>query len=314
VTTATGPGYLGIDIGGTKVALGAASAAGAAAGEVGWSNEVRWPAPAVAVERDLAVLREAVDSLRRAVGRSFAGVGVAVAATVDPVGRVTTWPTRPSWTGLDLIGVVRSLVPGCGVVWGDDGALAAVAEAAATGVRDLVYVGVGTGVGGGIIAGGRSVPALARGSCELGHLVVNRAGAVCDCGRRGCVQAESSGPVTLRRAAVLRGRPVSFDELRAGYANGEPWASAAVGHSCAALASALAGAGELASPAIHVVGGGFATGITGFVDEVARRAAALSRPGHPVAPVVPARFGGRSSLRGAIVAAAGLHEGGSTEE
>jgi kanosamine 6-kinase len=304
VTAATGPAYLGIDLGGTKVAVGVAAAADVAAGRLTRRAEARWPVPPGDPDQDLVVLRTLVGQLRTGTPRGFAGVGVAVAATLDAGGRVTAWPTRPSWTGLDLLPEVRSLVPGCEVAWGDDGALAALAEAAAADVADLVYLGVGTGVGGGIVAGGRPLPDPTRGSCELGHLIVNRVGERCDCGRRGCVQAESSGPATLRRAAAERGGPVAFDELRAGCERREGWALAAVERSCAGLAAALAGAGELASPAVHVVGGGFATAVPGFVTEVARQAAALSRPGHPVAPVRPARFGGQSSLYGAVAAAA----------
>jgi kanosamine 6-kinase len=314
VGSAEEPVYLGIDLGGTKVAAALATATDATAGRLTRHVRARWPAPPAstgpdravrdeAVRRDLAVLRGLVGGLRSATPRGFAGVGVAVAATLGAGGRVTAWPTRPSWTGLDLLDEVRALA-GCEPAWGDDGALAALAEAAAAGVTDLVYVGVGTGVGGGIVAGGRPLPDPARGSCELGHLVVQRGGERCDCGRRGCVQAESSGPAVLRRAAAERGRPVSFDDLRAGWQGRERWAVAAVGCGCAGLAAALAGVGELARPAVHVVGGGFAVALPGFVAEVARQATALSRPGHPVAPVRPARFGGRSSLHGALVVAA----------
>jgi kanosamine 6-kinase len=54
-----------------------------------------------------------------------------------------------------------------------------------------------------------------------------------------------------------------------------------------------------------VIGGGFATAIPGYVDEVARQATSLARPGHPTAPILPARLGDQSSLRGAMLAARG---------
>ncbi|OOC08324.1 ROK domain protein [Amycolatopsis azurea DSM 43854] len=294
-----------MDIGGTKVSFRLVLGAGGAEGEVLWSSLARWPESSADVADDLTVLRTRVKELRDASQHRFAGVGVAVAATVDPSGRVVSWPNRGSWGGLDLLGELRSLFPESEIVWADDGALAAVAEARAADVPCLVYAGVGTGIGGGVVVGGRLLSALSRGACELGHMIVNHGGSPCTCGRRGCVQSEASGPATLRRASAARGVNVSFDQLRAGYLGGETWAVAAVEHSCMALAAALAGIGELAAPAVHVVGGGFAAGIPGFVDEVGRQAAALSRPGHPVAPVVPARFGGESSLRGAVSAAMG---------
>ncbi|MFQ6143510.1 ROK family protein [Streptomyces seoulensis] len=290
---------LGVDIGGTKVAL-RAETDGADAHESAFT----WPASG-RVADDLAALRRHTEEIRARTGQPLAAVGVAVPATLDADGRVASWPTRPSWRGLDLAAVLGELFPKVPLHWADDGDLAALAEADAAGCADLVYVGVGTGIGGGIVLGGRSVPGPGRGSCELGHLIVARRGERCDCGRRGCVQAEASGPATLRRASAARGARVDFAELRAGYAERAGWAVAAVEHSCAALAAALVGVGELVRPDAMVIGGGFAAGIPGFVEETARRVAALTRPGHPPAPVGPAVLGGRSSLHGAVLAARG---------
>jgi kanosamine 6-kinase len=284
---------LGIDIGGTKVALRLES--------VG-DRVFAW-LPADTVEDDLAALAAQTATLRD--GRPLTGVGVAMPATLDGQGRVMAWPTRPSWIGLDLAGVLGGLFAGTPVHVGDDGDLAALAEADALGCTRLVYVGVGTGIGGGIILDGRPVPGPGRGSSELGHVVVDRHGHRCDCGRRGCVQAEASGPATLRRAAVTAGALVSFDDLRSGFLGRTPWAVAAVAASCSALAAALVGTTELLHPEAIVIGGGFAASLPGYVDEVARQLAMLARPGHTPAPVLPARLGDRSSLAGAMLAVGG---------
>ncbi|MEV4139945.1 ROK family protein [Dactylosporangium sp. NPDC049742] len=220
-------------------------------------------------------------------------------------GRVTAWPTRPSWIGLDLAGFLGGLFAGTPVHLADDGDLAALAEADALGCDRLVYAGVGTGVGGGIILDGRPVPGPGRGSCELGHVVVDRRGDRCDCGRRGCVQAEASGPATLRRAAAAAGAVVSFEDLRAGFLARTPWAVAAIEQGCAALAAALIGTTELLHPEAIVIGGGFAASLPGYVEQVASELDMLARPGHCPAPVLPARLGDRSSLAGAILAAGG---------
>ena len=98
------------------------------------------------------------------------------------------------------------------VFYSATGNVAALAEAHAAGRPDLLYLGVGTGVGGGIVLGGRLLPGPSRGSCEIGHLIVDRSAARCDCGRRGCVQSVASGPAVLRRAARGRGAEVTFAE------------------------------------------------------------------------------------------------------
>ena len=283
-------GILGVDVGGTKVA--ARLEAGGAV------REASAPWPAGGVEADLALLAALVADL---VGDDRVdGVGVAMPATTDPAGRLVAWPGRPSWTGLDLPAALGAALPRAPMRWADDGDLAALAESAHAGVPDLVYLGVGTGVGGGIVLGGRVLPGPERGSCELGHLVVDLAGPVCDCGRRGCLQALASGPAIMRAAGRLRGAPVDAAALRAAWECRDGWAETALTTAAAALATAIVGAGELVRPALGLVGGGFAAAFEGFVELVASQTAARGRPGHPAPPVRAAALGGLSSLYGAV--------------
>jgi kanosamine 6-kinase len=291
--------YLGIDVGGTKVALRAEGD-----GRQAYEATFQWPRPASA-SQDLDALAEHVGALRDHWRGPIAAVGVAMPATLDRAGRVAAWPGRPSWAGLDLGAALRRLFPGAVVCCADDGDLAAVAEADEAGCKDLVYLGVGTGIGGGVVLDGRPCPGLARGSCEIGHLVVDRSGARCDCGRRGCVQALASGPATLRRASELRGGQVLSAELREALLAGRSWAVSAVEESCAALAVAVVSLGELLHPSLALIGGGFAAALPGFVSRVARHTLALARPGHPPTPLRPAALGGLSSLHGAVLLARG---------
>ncbi|MCK9894747.1 ROK family protein [Frankia sp. AgB32] len=324
----TTAGVLGIDIGGTKVALRIEPALPAgdpvdgsdATDGAGTPVEAtfRWE-PMASAAGDLDALARQVASLRSRWAGPISAVGLAMPATVDPTGLVTTWPGRPSWSGLALDGALRDLAPGAAVAYADDGDLAALAEAAAAGCPNLVYLGIGTGVGGGIVLDGRNCPRPGRGSAEIGHMVIAADGAPCTCGRRGCVQAVASGPATLRRAARHRSAAttgpgtntdadadadaVSFPELRAQWLAGTDWAVRAVRESAAAAAVAVVGLTELLHPALAVIGGGFADGLTGFAAAVDEQARALGRPGHPPAPVRAAVLGGLSSLSGAILLA-----------
>lgn len=284
-------GVLGVDVGGTKVALRAE-----AAGRPAYERTFTWPTggdPAA----DLAALDAAVAVLRAAWG-PVGAIGVAMPAITDPDGRVLTWPGRPSWAGLDLTGALRRLFPDVPTAYADDGDLAALAEARNAGHDDLVYLGVGTGIGGGIVLAGRPVPAHA--SAEVGHMVVDLDGDRCDCGRTGCLQSVASGPATLRRAARERDEEVTFDQLRAGLRGHRPWAVEAVHRSCAALAAAVVSLGELLAVPVAVVGGGFADGLPGFVPLVADLARQAGRPGRPAPTVRAAALGGLSSLHGAL--------------
>ncbi|KIF78149.1 hypothetical protein QR77_38845, partial [Streptomyces sp. 150FB] len=159
--------YLGMDIGGTKTALllerpGAARPAYA---------RFAWP-PGAGVEADLAALASAVSRLAGPDGLGgVRGAGVALPATVRG-GRLVAWPSRPSWAGMRLDTLTERILPGGPVAHEDDGNLAALAEAARTGVADLAYLGLGTGVGGGLVLGGRLHTGPRGGAAEIGHMVV----------------------------------------------------------------------------------------------------------------------------------------------
>ncbi|WP_374195054.1 ROK family protein [Amycolatopsis sp. 195334CR] len=280
-------------MGGTKVAFRIG----------GRSGEMRW-GPFRDIRDDLARVAAAVEEL----GEPEA-VGVAMPATLDHTGTVLAWSNRPGWTGANLYTLFGEVFPSVPVSFADDGDLAAVAEADAAGCADLVYFGVGTGIGGGIVSGGRPWPGLARGSCELGHLIVDRNGPPCTCGRSGCLQALASGPATLRRAAGILGHEPEFDEFTQAYQDAKGWALAAVQETCAALATAAVGVAELAHPSRVLIGGGFAAALPGFAAEVAAQAKTLARPGQPVVPIQPAALGGLSSLHGAVLLAANQHWG-----
>lgn len=256
---------------------------------------------------DLDLLAHHVKEMSGGRPERLTGVGVAMPATLDATGRVLAWPGRPAWAGVDLRGALSALF-GDGVEVGcaDDGDLAALAEAHEAGCPDLLYLGVGTGIGGGIVLNGAPLPGVGRGSCEVGHMVVDRDGPPCDCGRRGCVQAVASGPATLRRAARRRGGEVTFTGLRGAVERGERWAMTTLGESGAALAAAVTGVSELLHPSLVLIGGGFAAAMPELVTMVGERTAALERPGHPLPPVRPARLGGLSSLHGAVLLARGL--------
>jgi kanosamine 6-kinase len=303
-------GYLGIDIGGTKVTLRAEMTVdGQPAGRL--VADFRWSAVGSS-EADLAQLADSVTDLVRRCPKPIAAVGIAVPATCDAGGVVLAWPNRPSWVGLDLADEFGRLFPASTVRWADDGDLAALGEASVADCENLLYLGVGTGIGGGLVQDGRCWPGPTRGSFEVGHLIVDRAGPPCTCGRHGCVQALSSGPATLARASVLHGQPVCFDDLLTGLGKRHSWALTAIDDSATALAAAAVSVCELAHPRLIVVGGGFGATVPGYVELVAQHVSSLHRSGSRPAPVRRASYAGDSSLRGALLLArqlTGSHSG-----
>nr|CAI94692.1 putative kinase [Streptomyces rubradiris] len=289
--------WLGIDFGGTKVALRAETDGG----EVS-EHTFRWRGRGL--ESDLSQLATELARFRRRIPQGYTGIGVAMPANGGG-GRAghDLARTAPEWTGLDLRRTFRSHFGDTPVRWADDGYAGPLGKRGRWAATKLLYVGVGTGVGGGLLAGGTLWPGPDRGSFELGHVVTDVDGPICSCGRRGCLQATASGPATLARAAGMRGVPVGYDDLRQGLVADEEWAVQAVDRTCHRLAVAISGVRELLHPGTVVVGGGFAAGLPVFAGLVAHHLAALARPGVP-APVVRASvLGPLSTLHGAVALA-----------
>jgi kanosamine 6-kinase len=287
---------LGIDLGGTKVAF-----QHHAAGAVDRMAVLRW-APGSDAEADLRAVADTVRAL--GVARPPIGsVGVAVPATLDGSGRVVAWPSRPGWVGVDLAGQLSRILPGAEVRLADDGDLSTLAEANQAGGTDLLYLGVGTGVGGGLFLGGRLLSSRYGPVAEVGHMLVASGTAQCRCGRRGCLQAVASGPAVLARAAQLRGRPVDTAGLTVGIALGAGWAVGALAEAAGALAAAVVTVCEMVRPALVRIGGGFGHAVPGLTARVAAAVRDLSRPGHPPPAVEPATHGPHSSLVGATLLA-----------
>jgi len=267
-------------------------------GPVARATRFQWPLDGGSAA-DLQTLTAQLRDLLVSEGGPLDAAGVATPCTLDPSGVVIAWPSRPSWVGVDLRGALEPLL-GPRLRFGDDGDLAAAAEAAEAGAAVLVYLGVGTGIGGGVVLGGRRHPGSLGAAGEIGHVMVRRGGPRCRCGRRGCLQATASGPATLARAAALRGAPVPPEAFAPALEQGAPWALAALRRTAAALASAVVTVDELLQPDLIRIGGGFATGVPQMVPLVREAAAGLARPGRPVPTLQPAVFGAMSSLEGAV--------------
>jgi glucokinase len=172
----------------------------------------------------------------------------------------------PAWREFPLRVRLRERFPDATIRVHND-AVAMVAgehwHGAATGTEAVLGVVVSTGVGGGLILGGRIVDGVGGNAGHLGHVVVDPAGPVCGCGARGCLEAVARGPAVVQWA-VDRGWSADPGDIadgrslaRSAYA-GNPIAAAAFTRAGDALGVALASAAALLELQIVVVGGGLA--------------------------------------------------------
>lgn len=210
--TQQGPIYLGIDVGGTKVAAGLVNAAG----EVLYKTRVPMEAQGDA-GAGLASVRSAIDESRRTnPSRSIAGIGICSPGPLDPLtGVVINPPNLPCWRNFPLADEVAKAY-GLPVRVDNDANAAALAETiwgAARGFRNVFYATLGTGIGTGIIFDGKIYHGRTGAAAEGGHMTIDHHAARCGCGKRGCIEALASGPAIATRAREMAVKATSGTKM-----------------------------------------------------------------------------------------------------
>ena len=188
-------GYaIGIDIGGTKVAAGLVDVDGTISHRVRRDTPVDDPAgveaTVLAVARELAALPGVV-----AVGAGAPGV-------VDETGSVVRFAANLGWREVPLRARLQEAT-GLPTTVENDANSACWGEfrfGAARGEPDVAFVGLGTGIGGGIVLGGQLYRGHSGMASEFGHVRVVPDGRPCGCGRRGCWEQYASGTALVREA------------------------------------------------------------------------------------------------------------------
>src|SRR5215207_4823781 len=195
---------VGVDVGGTKIAAGVVSPVGKLL------NEVRYPTANIR-ERLLSTIAEAIAEVKG--GYEVGGVCLAVPGFI--LARENKILSAANLEAIEGISLKEELGGSTGlqVTVENDANAAAWGECrfgAGKDVDDLVFVTLGTGVGGGVISHGVLLRGARGTGGELGHITVQPAGPRCGCGNRGCLEALASGTAIARRAQkVANERPDS---------------------------------------------------------------------------------------------------------
>ncbi|MEU8617859.1 ROK family protein [Streptomyces sp. NPDC048623] len=303
-----------LDIGGTKIAGALVDAGGRIRVRAQRPTPAREDGETV-MKAVTAVLGELAESPlwaeAGAVGIGSAGPVDASAGTVSPV-------NVPGWREFPLVDRVRRATGGRPLTLIGDGVAMTAAEhwqGAARGHDNALCLVVSTGVGGGLVLGGRIHPGPTGNAGHIGHISVDLDGDPCACGGRGCVERIASGPHIARRALDNGWRPgpdgdASAAAVAAAARAGDPVAVASFERAAQALAAGIAATASLVEIDIAVVGGGVA-GAGEVLFAPLRRAlrsyATLSFVRGLT--VVPALTGTDAGLLGAAAAAAAQPEG-----
>jgi glucokinase len=263
-----------VDIGGTKIAVGMVDESGRVLsrmesptdGDRGYSY---------GLARIASILRETAQK----AGVEISGIGIGSTGWVYPfTGEFGDVDFLPTWKGCNPVKDL-SREFNVRVALENDGDAAALGEAAwgaGKGKSRLIYVTVGTGIGGGIILDGQLYRGVDKSHPEVGHHVIDASGPLCTCGFRGCWEALATGPAmaawfkSKAPADRKKARDLSAQEIFRLAKEGDALAQEAVDHEVYYLGLGLANLINLFVPDMIVLGGSVMKSAALFLDDVRR--------------------------------------------
>jgi glucokinase len=311
------PVYLGVDVGGTKVAAGLVDSRG----QILYKARVPMHGRGTAHE-GFASVREAINRVLAAnPAAAISAVGVASPGPLDPrSGIILFTPNIPCWHDFNLREAIEDAYHLPTRVDNDANA-AGLAEAifgAGRGYSSVFYATLGTGIGTAIVLNGRLYYGRTGLAAEGGHQTVDMNGAIhCECGKPGCVESLASGTAIARLAReALRRDPTAGEHilrLAAGDINsvtgrtvsqawheGDLLATELLTESARVLTAWLGNIVDMLEPDVFVIGGGMSEVFSSFFPQMLRdlpRWSLNKRCGDT--PLVRAHFGEDSGLVGA---------------
>lgn len=243
---------VGIDLGGTKVEACLIDS------RRKLLNRYREPTEALrgmnhVIEKVIHVMEETTQ------GKTFSAVGIGTPGTyVADKDCLYGAPHTPVYEDPGLIGGLKSRlsVP---VVVDNDANCLALAEyyASCEGrYRHVMAVIMGTGVGSGLILDGKLYRGAEGGAGEIGHASIDLEGRICECGRKGCLEAYLSGPSLSRRFHELSGEKLTVPEIYSRYQQNDPHADHLIKESCRIMGEAFANVANILDLDAIILGGG----------------------------------------------------------
>ncbi|HEU4849900.1 MAG TPA: ROK family protein [Terrimesophilobacter sp.] len=269
---------LAIDLGGTKVEASLVDREGTL---VDGSRSRESTGAAKTSDELAASVRAVVTSALAALpmeGR-VSGVGIGAAGPIRQAEGLVSPLNLPAWRDYPLHELVSEivnehaadLVADAPVTLRMDGLCITLAEhwvGAAQGVGNVLGMVVSTGIGGGLILGGHTVPGPTGNAGHIGHVEVAGFDDPCACGGRGCLEAVASGPRSVAWAREQGWTGTTGEELAESYAAGDGVARAAIMRSGRAIGRAIGSVTALVDLELVAVGGGFSRATPDLFDHI----------------------------------------------
>ncbi|HEX73693.1 MAG TPA: ROK family protein [Dehalococcoidia bacterium] len=210
---------LAIDLGGTKIITAIISNSGQVIAK-DYQLTLADESSQSVIER----ISSAIDhllSLRNIDSSQLASISIAAAGAIDfNKGLVTSSPNLPGWNDVPLRDIVKEKYR-VNTFLLNDASAAALGEhrlGAGSGVSNLIYLTVSTGIGGGIIINGKLYSGQCGGAGEIGHMTIDVNGPRCNCGNIGCLEVLASGTAVAKEAIrrIRQGERSSINEMVGG--------------------------------------------------------------------------------------------------
>lgn len=285
-------GWIGLDVGGTGIKAGLV-----VDGEVLCERSMKTNVSSdraileqlLCLSQDLAL--QAKDQCR------LAGIGVAVPGIINSEQGVAVEAANLPWNNTPICAFLSEKT-GLPVVLENDTNAAAVGESvfgAGKGVSDFFYMAIGTGIGGGIIAGGKLlVGGRQKDAGEIGHIIIDPKGPRCRCGQIGCLEVFAAAPAIARRGMEegrKAGRGVLWEMVTSGQVvdakavfdadrQGDEVAAKVIEETGLYLAVGIVAVRRLLASDVVVIGGGVAASGSRLVAAIERGLAFLG--GRPI--------------------------------
>ncbi len=196
---------LGVDLGGSKISAIVADAKANIIARYDGDTCAEQGREEV-IGRVIQSIKQVMASPKVASSADIVGIGIGAAGACDAASGVITFsPNLPGWVNIPLKDIIQREF-GLPTYLDNDVNVAALGEhrfGAGVGISNLIYVGVGTGIGGGIIIDGQLYHGKSGTAGEIGHMTIDVQGPRCNCGNIGCWETFASG-TALAREAVRR--------------------------------------------------------------------------------------------------------------
>ena len=301
---------IGIDLGGTNVKYALIDNEG-----VFHFDGILPSMAEVSAEAVTGQLAEAVSQVKKVAalnGIDLKGVGIGTPGIVDETGRIVVGGAENirGWENIALAGRLEE-ISGLPVRMGNDANLMGIGETvfgAGRGASDVVFITVGTGIGGAVVIGGKLFAGYAGRGTELGHVPLIADGEKCACGSVGCLEHYASASALVRRFCDrMKRESPAFDPGNVDgkyivglYRQGDAVAVESLDEHCDFLGHGIAGFINIFSPQKVVIGGGLSQAGEFYISKVREAAMKYSMRDCAVnTEIVAAELGNRAGCLGA---------------